>query len=115
MTAGQSTALTVIRKLDPVYVDVTQSASELLQWRRSGQELAEEAGTVVTLRLADGETYEHEGILAAAEPHVNEQTGWLSYASSSPTPTGFSCPGCMCRWPCRRASSKTQSSRRRKA
>ncbi|MCW8842552.1 MAG: efflux RND transporter periplasmic adaptor subunit [Rhodobacteraceae bacterium] len=93
VTAGQSTALTVIRKLDPVYVDVTQSASELLQWRRSGQELAEEAGTVVTLRLADGETYEHEGILAAAEPHVNEQTGVVILRLEFPNPDRFLLPG----------------------
>ncbi|SDK03978.1 RND family efflux transporter, MFP subunit [Aliiruegeria lutimaris] len=30
VTAGQASALTVIRKLDPVYVDVTQSAAEIL-------------------------------------------------------------------------------------
>ncbi|WP_243612583.1 efflux RND transporter periplasmic adaptor subunit [Shimia aestuarii] len=93
VTAGQTTALTVIRKLDPVYVDVTQSASELLQWRRSGQELAEEAGAVVTLRLADGEPYEHEGILAAAEPHVNEQTGVIVLRLEFPNPDRFLLPG----------------------
>lgn len=93
VTAGQTTPLTVIRKLDPVYVDVTQSAAELLHWRRAGQELAEEAGAVVTLRLADGETYEHAGMLAAAEPHVNEQTGVVVLRLEFPNPDIFLLPG----------------------
>lgn len=93
VTAGQTNALTVIRKLDPVNVDVTQSAAELLQWRRSGQQLAEEAGATVTLRLADGGEYEHKGILAAAEPHVNEQTGVVVLRMEFPNPEGFLLPG----------------------
>lgn len=93
VTAGQTTALTVIRKLDPVNVDVTQSAAELLQWRRSGQQLAEEEGATVTLRLADGAEYEHKGILAAAEPHVNEQTGVIVLRMEFPNPEGFLLPG----------------------
>ena len=93
VTAGQTNPLTVIRKLDPVYVDVTQSAAELLHWRRAGQELAEEAGAVVTLRLADGETYEHTGMLAAAEPHVNEQTGVVVLRLEFPNPETFLLPG----------------------
>lgn len=93
VTAGQATALTVIRKLDPVYVDVTQSAADLLKWRRSGQQLAAEKSTVVTLRLADGAAYEHQGFLAAAEPHVNEQTGVVVLRVEFPNPDQFLLPG----------------------
>ena len=93
VTAGQAGALTVIRKLDPVYVDVTQSAAEILQWRRSGQELAEEAGATVSLRLADGGGYDHTGRLAAAEPHVNEQTGVIVLRLEFPNPDKFLLPG----------------------
>nr|WP_245838248.1 efflux RND transporter periplasmic adaptor subunit [Tropicimonas sediminicola] len=93
VTAGQASALTVIRKLDPVYVDVTQSAAEILQWRRSGQHLAEDAGTRIALRLADGGTYEHEGVLAAAEPHVNETTGVIVLRLEFPNPEQFLLPG----------------------
>ncbi|MFD0981916.1 efflux RND transporter periplasmic adaptor subunit [Tropicimonas aquimaris] len=93
VTAGQASALTVIRKLDPVYVDVTQSAAEILQWRRSGQHLAEDAGTRITLRLADGGTYEHDGVLAAAEPHVNETTGVIVLRLEFPNPEQFLLPG----------------------
>lgn len=93
VTSGQTAALTVIRQLDPVYVDVTQSAAEILKWRRSGQQLAEEAGAEVLLRLADGDTYEHAGILAAAEPHVNEQTGVIVLRLEFPNPEKFLLPG----------------------
>lgn len=93
VTSGQATALTVIRKLDPVFVDVTQSAAELLQWRRSGQQVAEEANASVTLRLADGGYYDHEGALAAAEPHVNEQTGVVLLRLTFPNPDTFLLPG----------------------
>lgn len=93
VTAGQASALTVIRKLDPVYVDVTQSASEILEWRRSGQHLVEAPGSHVVLHLADGVPYEHHGILAAAEPHVNEQTGVIVLRLEFPNPDKFLLPG----------------------
>ncbi|WP_068114292.1 efflux RND transporter periplasmic adaptor subunit [Tropicimonas marinistellae] len=93
VTAGQTSALTVIRKLDPVYVDVTQSAAEILQWRRSGQQLAEQERARVSLRLADGGLYDHQGILAAAEPHVNEQTGVIVLRLEFPNPELFLLPG----------------------
>ena len=93
VTAGQTSALTVIRRLDPVYVDVTQSAAEILKWRRSGQQLGEDGTPNVTLRLADGGEYEHKGILAAAEPHVNEQTGVIVLRLEFPNPDRFLLPG----------------------
>jgi membrane fusion protein (multidrug efflux system) len=93
VTAGQTTALAVIRTLDPVYVDVTQSAAEILQWRRSGQEVAREKQATVMLRLADGAEYEHTGVLAAAETHVHEQTGVIVLRLEFPNPDNFLLPG----------------------
>ncbi|KAA8610107.1 hemolysin D [Salipiger aestuarii] len=91
VTAGQTKALTTIRQLDPVNVDVTQSAAELLRWRRSGQSAPDDA--VVSLTLADGTTYEHTGRLAAAEPHVNEQTGVVVLRLEFPNTEQFLLPG----------------------
>nr|WP_240989462.1 efflux RND transporter periplasmic adaptor subunit [Salipiger mangrovisoli] len=93
VTAGQSTALTTIRAIDTVNVDVTQSAAEMLRWRRSGQAAARESEAKVSLRLADGELYEHTGRLAAAEPHVNEQTGVVVLRLEFPNPDHFLLPG----------------------
>ncbi|GGG71759.1 hemolysin D [Salipiger pallidus] len=92
VTSGQGTALTTIRQLDPVYVDVTQSAAEILRWRRAGQEV-EDSEATVSLTLADGSTYEHTGKLAAAEPYVNEQTGVVVLRLEFPNPDQFLLPG----------------------
>ncbi|MCV2870268.1 efflux RND transporter periplasmic adaptor subunit [Defluviimonas sp. WL0002] len=92
VTAGQATALTVIRDLDPVYVDVTQSAAELLRWRRSDASV-NGADQTVTLRLADGSQYEETGRLEAAEPHVNELTGVVVLRLEFPNPDHLLLPG----------------------
>lgn len=93
-TAGQAQPLAVIRKLDPVLVDVTQSAAELLAWRRgkTATQLAE-ADTTVSLRLADGLVYEHTGELTAAEPNVDEQTGVVTLRMEFPNPAELLLPG----------------------
>ncbi|MGI3164603.1 efflux RND transporter periplasmic adaptor subunit [Pseudooceanicola sp. 200-1SW] len=75
VTASQATALTTIRKLDTVHVDVTQSAAELLAWRRGAGDIGEGTDAEVALTLADGSQFPHTGLLTAAEPHVDEQTG----------------------------------------
>ncbi|AWI84811.1 efflux transporter periplasmic adaptor subunit [Alloyangia pacifica] len=93
VTASQATPLTTIRSIDTVNVDVTQSAAEMLRWRRSGQAAARESEAEVSLRLADGELYEHTGRLAAAEPHVNEQTGVVVLRLEFPNPDHFLLPG----------------------
>ncbi len=75
-------------------VDVTQSAAEIVRWRRgkAAAELAE-ADPTVTLTLADGETYEHTGTLTAAEPHVDEQTGVVTLRMQFPNPDRLLLPG----------------------
>lgn len=95
VTAGQPTALTVIRNLDPVNVDVTQSSTELLRWQRSAQAVGEDAreSAVLTLRLADDTVYDHTGHLAAAEPFVNQQTGVVLLRLSFANPDRFLLPG----------------------
>ncbi|MCA1334621.1 efflux RND transporter periplasmic adaptor subunit [Pseudooceanicola marinus] len=75
VTASQSTPLTTIRQLDTVHVDVTQSAAELLAWRRGAADIGDGAEAEVSLTLADGSEFPHTGLLTAAEPHVDEQTG----------------------------------------
>ncbi|SFG25737.1 membrane fusion protein, multidrug efflux system [Palleronia marisminoris] len=88
VTASQTTPLAVIRALDPVHVDVTQSAADLLAWRRrEGPEADGERE--VSLTLADGSTYDAKGQLSAAEPHVDEQTGVVVLRMSFPNPDGL--------------------------
>lgn len=92
VTAGQATALTVIRDLDPVYVDVTQSAAELLRWRRANPS-ATGMDQTVKLRLADGSDYAETGRLEAAEPYVNELTGVVVLRLLFPNPDHLLLPG----------------------
>ncbi|MBJ3777273.1 efflux RND transporter periplasmic adaptor subunit [Acuticoccus mangrovi] len=94
VTSGQTDPLAVIRQLDPVLVDVTQSAAEMLKWRR-GQTQAElaNADPTVTLILADGSKYEKTGSLRAAEPHVNESTGVITLRLEFPNPDHLLLPG----------------------
>lgn len=95
VTASQQTPLAVIRKLDPVHVDVTQSAAELIRFRRemAAQDAAGQPDRKVTLRLADGTEFDQEGTLTAAEPYVNETTGVVTLRLSFANPDRTLLPG----------------------
>ena len=93
---GQSAALAQIQQLDPIYVDVTQSASELLRLRRelaSGQ--LEQAGGAakVGLTLPDGSVYAHAGRLEFSEVSVDEGTGSVTLRAVFPNPQQELLPG----------------------
>ncbi len=95
VTASQATPMAVIRTLDPVYVDVTQSAAEVIRFRR---QMAETDWQVrndqkVTLRLADGTDFGTDGTLTAAEPYVNETTGVVTLRLSFDNPERILLPG----------------------
>lgn len=94
VTANQTGALAVIRSLDPVYVDVTQSAAELIRWRRGHtQRQLGDADQTVVLKLADGSEYEETGYLTAAEPYVDELTGVVVLRLEFPNPNEILLPG----------------------
>ncbi|WP_412505230.1 efflux RND transporter periplasmic adaptor subunit [Roseovarius sp. SYSU LYC5161] len=94
VTASQATPLAVIRNIDPVYVDVTQSAADLLRWRRgqTEKELADTEG-IVWLTLADGTEYDQTGRLRAAEPDVDPQTGVVTLRLQFDNPETLLLPG----------------------
>jgi membrane fusion protein (multidrug efflux system) len=94
VTASQAEPLAVIRTIDPVYVDVTQSAAELLRWRRgeTARDL-EGADATVRLRLADGSDFGETGHLKAAEPNVNPQTGVITLRMEFDNPDLLLLPG----------------------
>jgi len=94
VTASQAEPLAVIRRIDPVYVDVTQSAADLLRWRRGETEraLAGADGTV-RLKLADGSIYGETGQLKAAEPNVDPLTGVVTLRMQFSNPEMLLLPG----------------------
>lgn len=94
VTAAQEDPLAVIRTLDPVYVDVTQSAAEILAWRKGTmQGRFDGLDTSVALILADGETFENKGEVTAAEPYVNETTGVVTLRMTFANPSSLLLPG----------------------
>ncbi|MBC7164518.1 MAG: efflux RND transporter periplasmic adaptor subunit [Roseovarius sp.] len=94
VSANQAQPLAVIRNINPVYVDVTQSAADLLRWRRGETERAlEGADATVRLRLADGSEYSETGYLKAAESNVNPQTGVVTLRMQFANPDLLLLPG----------------------
>lgn len=91
--AQQTTALATIRALDPVYVDVTQSANDLLRWTSSPEGRAMRATGQAALILATGETYPLKGELSAAEPQVEPTTGMITLRITFPNPDKVLLPG----------------------
>lgn len=96
-TAGQSTALAQIQQIDPIYVDVVQSANDLLRLRReleSGDlEKVGDAAAKVSLLLPDGSAYAHNGSLKVSEVWVDETTGMVTLRAVFPNPEHVLLPG----------------------
>lgn len=98
VTAEQTTALTTVQQLDPIYVDFTQPSSTLLRLKR---ELAEgklapaeqKDATRISLELEDGSTYGHEGTLTFNGVSVDESTGSVTLRALVPNPDGLLLPG----------------------
>lgn len=95
VTAQQPTALTTVSTLDPIYVDVDQSSSELVALRRAAQSgSVSEGGTaIVKLKLEDGSDYAHEGKLQFTDVTVDPSTGAVRLRAIFPNPEGLLLPG----------------------
>jgi membrane fusion protein, multidrug efflux system len=97
-TSGQTTALATIQALDPIYVDVTQSADELLRLRRQlSQGDATKGATRVSVVLSDGQRYPVEGELRFAEAQVDPTTGSVILRALFPNPGRVLLPGMFVR------------------
>ncbi|GLK79858.1 hemolysin D [Methylopila turkensis] len=100
VTASQDTALTTIRTLDPVNVDVIQSSTNLLRFReaiRTGLLKFEGPNVAVKLILEDGSTYAQTGKLAFAEANVDTTTGTFTVRATFPNPDRLLVPGMYAR------------------
>jgi membrane fusion protein (multidrug efflux system) len=95
VTANQDAALATVQQLDPVYVDVTQSAVELLELRRAlaAGRLQGARNLPVRILLEDGSPYELEGQLAFSDVTVDPSTGSFSLRVIVPNPAHMLLPG----------------------
>ena len=97
VTANQTTALTTIVQMDPMYVDFTQSSADVVQLKReleAGRFAKVEGDKIaVRIKLDDGSDYAHQGKLAFAGVIVNDTTGTLTLRAVVPNPEGLLMPG----------------------
>ena len=93
----EGTLLTTIEQLDPIYVNVTQSSSELLKLRRDIEEGKVKSLPLdrvkVILTLEDGSTYEKEGHLNFLDMSVDASTGSISVRAEFENPRRLLLPG----------------------
>ncbi len=101
VTAYQPVALATIQQLDPIYVDVPQSTTELLRLQRRLKEKSlSRDGTdqnKVQLRLEDGTLYPLEGTLQFRDISVDPTTGSVIVRAVFPNPDGVLLPGMFVR------------------
>jgi membrane fusion protein (multidrug efflux system) len=93
VAAQQTTALATIRALDQVYVDVTQSATDILRLTSTPEGREMRATGEATLILADGSIFAQKGRLEAAEPRVEPTTGMVTLRMTFPNPDHTLLPG----------------------
>ncbi|HEX4183088.1 MAG TPA: efflux RND transporter periplasmic adaptor subunit [Caulobacteraceae bacterium] len=98
--AGQTNVLATIQDLDPIYVDLTQSADELLRLERemAGGSLQAGPGTArVRLMTQDGTPFAQEGTLKFSEVTVDPSTGFVVLRAEFPNPKRVLLPGLFVR------------------
>lgn len=95
VTASQTNALATVQKLDPIYVDVSQSSAELLALRKALADgrLGRVDNVPVTVLLEDGSRYAHAGRLAFSEVTVDPSTGSYLLRVVVPNPQSMLLPG----------------------
>lgn len=93
VAAGQATPLVNISRLDPIYVDITQSSSEILKLRQQLASSSGQASAEVQLILEDGTPYPLIGQLTLATAQVDESTGTVKLRAIFANPDRVLLPG----------------------
>jgi membrane fusion protein (multidrug efflux system) len=96
VTANQTVALATVQKLDPVYVDLTQSSAAILRLRRAIEQGGLHAASPqvkVGLVLEDGSDYPLEGTLQFSDVTVDQSTGAVTVRAVFPNPEAELLPG----------------------
>jgi membrane fusion protein (multidrug efflux system) len=95
---GEATPLALIQQIDPMYVNFTQSAAEVMKLRRAMQDgqLKRAGGSnaaSVRLVLEDGSEYARPGKLLFSDLTVDASTGQITLRAEVPNPGGALLPG----------------------
>lgn len=87
LNAGDTTVLATIRQTNPMYVNITQSATEVMKLRQQvaeGKLSGVDGAIEVGIKFDNGEVYPHKGRLLFSDPSVNETTGQITLRASVP-------------------------------
>ncbi len=95
---GQATHLATIQQTNPLYVNLTQSANEVVQLQQALQtgklkNAGDEGGVRVDVMLDNGQVYEHSGRLLFTDLSVDPGTGQVSLRAELPNPDHLLLPG----------------------
>ena len=94
VSQNQTEALATIRDTNSVYVDLSQSNTQLLALRKLlSKDNIQKGNAEVTLILSDGSFYEHKGELKLQEIAVDESTGSVTLRALFPNEKGILLPG----------------------
>lgn len=93
--AGQADALTTIQRTDTVYVDVTQSAAQIIDLKQAMKSggVSEADGARIRLVLPNGSLYPIEGRLQFSEVTVDATSGAVTLRATFLNPDGLLLPG----------------------
>ncbi len=95
---GEATQLAVIQQIDPVYVNFTQSANDVLKLRRAMaagefQRATGDDAASVRVVMEDGNEYALRGKLLFSDLTVDATTGQVTLRAEVPNPKGELLPG----------------------
>lgn len=97
VSGNEGTLLATVEQFDPVYVNFSQSSSDLLEIRAqlaSGAlELPEEGRVEVRLLLENGSEYPHPGYIDFYAMSIDESTGTVGVRAEFPNPDKLLLPG----------------------
>ena len=99
---GEPTHLATIQQTDPMYINLTQSAGDVMRLRQAlqaGQMMraAGEEAARVEIILENGQPYEHAGRLLFTDLTVDPATGQVSLRAEVPNPQRLLLPGMFVR------------------
>jgi membrane fusion protein, multidrug efflux system len=95
---GEATPLAVVQQINPMFVNFTQSATEVMNMRRALsqgklQRAAGAEGAVVRVVLEDGSEYPNPGRLLFSDLTVDPTSGQITLRAEVPNPNGTLLPG----------------------
>jgi len=95
---GEATPLAVVQQINPMYVNFTQSTTELLDLRRAVESgrfkaVAGAGAASVGIVLEDGSVYPQPGKLLFSDLSVDPTSGQITLRAEVPNPKGLLLPG----------------------